>query len=123
MARPGEVTEGMLYLGFTRNGLPVWSQPGGVGTVVLPQLPQQFPWFGGQDLTAAGIYKWPMNYPAQYYFGCGHPLNCPEIYSFADIYDPDTVLAAVCCPMCSYIQQLLPLAQYENNIETPLVIA
>lgn len=123
MARPGEITEGMLYLGGTRNGLPVWRQPGGPGTLVFPQLPTEFPWFGGQDAARAGSYEWPMNYPAQYYFGCGHPLNCAEIYSFADIYNDDTVMAAICCPMCSFIQQLMTLEQYENYIETPLVIA
>ena len=117
MAYLGELTVGMLYLGTTRNGLPVWSQPV-PGGPVYPQLPSQFSWFKPDS----GIYKWPANYAAQYFFGCGHPLNVPEIYS---AYDPYTQVrnAIVCCPMCSYIQQILPWAEYEDNQETPLVVA
>lgn len=123
MSRPGEFEVGQLYLGPKRNGLPVWSQPGGVGTLVFPQLPSNFSWFGKNDTGFGGsIYEWPMAYPAQYYFGCGHPLNCPEIYSYFNPYDED-IKALICCPMCSYIQSIMPLVQYEDYVETPIVIA
>jgi hypothetical protein len=119
--RPEEIVVGMLYLGPDRNGLPVWSQPGGIGTLVYPQLPNAFPWFGG-PAGGDGIYSWPASYPAQYFWPCGHPANTAEIYSFADIYNDNEVMAAIVCPLCSYVIQLMPLAQYQNNQTTPLVI-
>lgn len=119
MARPGEFEVGQLYLGPDRNGLPVWSQPGGIGTLVYPQLPRRFPWFGSDP---EGLYEWPMGYPAQYFAGCGHPLNCWEIYSYFDKY-LDDIMALICCPMCSFIQEIMPLSQYEDYIEVPIVVA
>jgi hypothetical protein len=123
MSQPGQFEVGQLYLGFLRNGLKVWSQPGGPGTLVYPQLPSNFSWFGKNDTGLGGsIYEWPMAEPSQYVFGCLHPLNCPEIYSYYDPY-AETIMALIVCPMCSYIQEIMPLAQYENYVETPIVVA
>lgn len=121
VSQPGQLVVGMLYLGPNRNGLPVWKQPGGPGTPVFPQLPTQFPWSGAR-VDNTDNYTWPAAYSALYYFGCGHPLNCPEIFSG---YDPylEEVMAYICCPQCSYIQQVMPLAQYQDNQQTPLVVA
>lgn len=116
MAGPGEFQVGQLYLGFNRNGLPVWSQPGGIGTLVFPQLPTQFP------TQFQGYPQSVMSYPALYYAGCGHPLNVWEIYSYYDPYVQDNMVL-VTCPMCSYIQQIMPAAQYYNYVEVPIVVA
>jgi hypothetical protein len=123
MPMPGEIVTGMLYLGGYRNGLLVWTQPGGIGTPVFPQYPQEFPWFGGQNDAEAGIYEWPVVIPSQYIFGCLHKNNCPEVYQFADIYNDNAPMVAVVCPQCSYIQQILTLEAYQNNQITPLIIA
>lgn len=121
MAQPGQFSVGDLYLGPNRNGLPVWSQPV-PGGLVYPQLPTNMPWFGEANSQPGDQFSWLMSYPALYYFGCGHPLNCPEIYSYYDPY-AEEVMALIVCPMCSYIQQIMPLTQYENYILTPLVVA
>ena len=113
--QPGQFSVGQLYLGFERNGLPVWSQPGGPGTQVFPALPQQFP------TVNIGYPSVVMSYPALYYAGCLHPLNCWEIYSYYDPYEEE-IMALVCCPMCSYIQQILPLATYENYEDVPILV-
>lgn len=123
MAMPGQYSVGELYLGFKRNGLVVWRQPGGIGTLVYPQLPTAMPWFGEANNESPGdMYSWPMSYPALYYFGCGHPLNCPEIYSYYDPY-AEEIMAVIVCPMCSYIQSLIPYTTYQSYLDTPLVVA
>ena len=104
MARPGEFQVGQLYLGPNRYGLPVWSQPDGVGGLVYPQQTQ------GQK-------------SALYSFGCGHWLNCVEVYSYGDPYEGEEVMALICCPACSFIQQIMPWSQYINYMDTPLVVA
>ncbi len=116
MAQPGQLQVGQLYKGGLENGLPYWTQPGGVGTLVYPQLPRIFP---SQNM---GYPQTPMSYPAMYYSGCGHPLNCWEIYSYYDPY-AEEVMALICCPMCSYIQQIVPYDQYQSYIDTPIVVA
>lgn len=125
MSLPGQLQVGELYLGFNRNGLPVWRQPGGIGTTVYPQVPTAFPWFGGanaESVADAGLYQWPGAYSAQYFFLCGHPLNCPEVYSYYDPY-AEEVMAVITCPLCSLIQILMPYTQYQSEIDTPLVVA
>jgi hypothetical protein len=115
--QPGQFAVGQLYKGFTRNGLPVWSQPGGIGTPVFPALPTQFP------TIYQGYYQSVMSYPSLYVFGCLHPLNCAEIF---EVYDPynDVQVALVCCPMCSYIQEIIsPYETYQNYEDTPILVA
>jgi hypothetical protein len=116
MAQPGQIQVGQLYLGPNRNGLPVWSQPGGVGTKVFPAVPTQYP------AQFQGYPQSVMSYPALYYSGCQHPLNCWEIFEFYDPYEQEQMVA-VCCPMCSFVQQLLTAAEYYNYVETPIVVA
>ena len=123
MSLPGQFEVGQLYLGFNRNGLPVWTQPDGIGGLVFPQLPTQMNWFGDPSYNGpGGMYQWPMAYPAQYYAGCGHPLNCWEVYQYADPYNDNAVMALICCPMCSFIQAIMPLAQYQSEQETPMLV-
>jgi hypothetical protein len=116
MALPGQFEVGQLYYGGLVNGMVVWTQPGGLGTRVFPQVPTIFP----QQFQ--GYQQVPFAYAAQYFFGCGHPLNCAEIFEYYDPY-AEEVMALICCPMCSYIQQIMPLEQYQSYIQTPLVIA
>ena len=106
MSLPGQFEVGQLYL----DSLTAWSSR--VDTagrhrwkLVFPQLPTQMNWFQRSQLqrTRPGICQWPMAYPAQYYAGCGHPLNCWEVYQYADPYNDNAVMALICCPMCSFI--------------------
>jgi hypothetical protein len=113
---PGQREVGELYLGEYRNGLKVWSQPGGVGTPVFPQLPTQYP---SQN---QGYPQVAMAYPAQYYLGCGHPSNCLEIFSYYDPY-AEEVMALICCGQCSYIQVIQPYTTYQNYLDVPIVVA
>lgn len=116
MAMPGQFAVGQLYKGGKVNGLPVWSQPGGIGTLVYPQLPQKFP---AQN---QGYYQQTMSYPSLYVFGCGHPQNCPEIFEVDDPYAGEQV-ALLCCSQCSYIQAIYePSSDYWNYEITPIVV-
>lgn len=123
--QPGQYVVGQLYRDGYINGQKVYTQPGGIGTRVYPQLPQSFPWFGGQNrdnIERDGIYSWPASYPAQYYFGCGHPLNCPSIQQAYDPYNEVQVILLL-CPMCGYIQEIYsPASIYYNYLETPIVV-
>ena len=102
--QPGFPYPGTLYLGLTRNGLPVWSQPGGPGTLVFPQQPQG-------------------EHSALYSFGCGHWFNCPEIFEIWYPYN-EVQAALVSCPICSFVQQVIePYENYQSYIDTPIVVA
>ena len=96
---------GSLYLGFTRNGLPVWTQPGGIGTPVYPQAPLVYPQVN------EGFPQQVMAYEAQLVGFCGHWFNVPEVFKE---YDSSTgkQAAIVCCPVCSGI--LLIVEPYED---------
>jgi hypothetical protein len=108
---------GELYLGFNRNGLPVWKQPGGPGTPVLPAAPALFP------EVFQGYQQQVMSYPSLYVAGCNHQFNCYEIFEVLSPNDGHQV-ALVCCPICSYIQEIIdPYANYQNYMDTPIVIA
>ena len=115
MALPGQFQVGQLYKGGLINGLPTWQQPGGQGTQVFPALPTQFP------TNFQGYYQSPMSYPSLYVAGCLHPLNCWEVFS---VYDPyaEEQMALICCPMCSYIQQVMPFSEYENYEDVPILV-
>lgn len=115
MPQPGQFAVGQLYKGGFINGLRVWTQPDGIGTKVFPQFPTRFP------AVNIGYPQVVFSYPSLYVFGCLHSLNCPEIF---EVYDPylDEQMALICCPMCSYIQQIIPHAQYENYEDTPIVV-
>ena len=116
MAQPGQFQVGQLYKGFLQNGLPFWSQPGGPGTQVFPALPTQFP---SQNM---GYPQVVMAYPSLYVWGCLHPTNTAEIFEVYDPYIGEQV-ALVCCPLCSYIQQIIvPYSAYSNYEDTPIVV-
>lgn len=110
MAQPGQFSVGQLYNSGRVNGLPVWSQPDGIGGLVYPQMPQTL---SGQ----------PAVYPSLYAWGCGHRTNTAEIFTVFDPYSNQQV-ALVTCSMCSFIQQIIePAENYWNYLDTPLVIA
>lgn len=113
---PGQFEVGQLYKNGLINGLPVFTQPGGPGTLVYPQYPTLFP---AQN---QGYYQQIMSYPALYYAGCGHGFNCFEVF---EVYDPygEQQVALLCCPFCSYIQAIYePADDYWNYEVTPIVI-
>lgn len=117
MSRPGEFEVGQLYNGGKINGLPVYSQPGGQGTPVVPQAPREFP------QVFQGYYQVPMTYPSLYQFGCGHYLNCPEVFCVYNPYN-EVQEALVCCNQCGYIQQVIsPYSSFQNYEITPLITA
>jgi hypothetical protein len=107
---------GELYLGFNRNGLPVWKQPGGIGTPVFPELPTLFP------AQFQGYQQAVMSYPSLYVLGCTHPSNCLEVYQ---VFQPSlgTQVALIVCGQCSFIQQILLLTEYQNYMDVPIVVA
>jgi hypothetical protein len=110
-------TVGVLYLGFYRNGQLVWKQPGGPGTEVFPQAPSLFP------QVFQGYQQQVMSYPSLYVAGCGHQFNCYEIFEVLSPADGHQV-ALVCCPTCSFIQQVIdPYSSYQNYEDTPIVVA
>lgn len=116
MALPGQFAVGQLYKGGLVNGLPFWTQPGGIGTTVFPQLPEQFPAIN------TGFPQVVMSYPSYYVWGCGHPSNTAEIF---EVYDPygEQDVALICCPLCSYIQEIMePYTDYSNYEITPIVV-
>lgn len=105
---------GQLYLGEFRNGLKVWSQPVPGGTV-FPQAPSQFP------QAFEGYQQVPMSYPSLYTWGCGHQTNTAEIF---EVFQPslDDQAALITCPVCSFVQTIMLYSQYQNYIDTPLVV-
>lgn len=107
---------GELFLGFERNGLPVFTQPGGIGTTVYPQAPTQFP------QKFMGYQQVPMSYPSLYVALCGHQFNSFEIF---EVFQPslNDQAALICCPICSLIQQILLYSEYQNYLDVPLVTA
>lgn len=91
----------------------LWSQPGGPGTIVYPQMKD----------SAAGEFEPPMTPVGMYDFGCGHPMNCPAVFKVWDD-DTQTEVALICCPACTYIQQIIsPYSAYLDYIENPIPIA
>lgn len=117
MSQPGQFEVGQLYENGYINGLKVYSQPGGIGTPVFPQLPRIFP---QQNM---GYPQVPMSYPAMYYFSCGHPQNCPKIQQAYDPYAEVQVILLL-CSQCGYIQEIYsPASTYYDYLETPIVVA
>lgn len=90
---------------------PTWTQPGGPGTTVYPQ----------QMDSAAGEFEPPMTPIGMYVPGCGHPCNCLKVFKQWDIITQQH-WAIITCPACGYIQLLQLYSEYENYIETPIVV-
>ena len=108
---------GELYNGGKVNGQQIWTQPGGIGTLVYPQpqalSPEEY----------MGYQQMPMCYPALYCFPCGHYQNVPEVF---EAYQPSSghQVALVCCNQCSYIAQIIdPYSDFQSYIDTPLITA
>jgi hypothetical protein len=99
------------------NGIP-WSQPGGPNTTVYPQQENgpwlQYPVPGQWFSESSGLFS----------VGCGHWVDLPKI--FVDVGLIGGIrMAAVCCPLCSFIQYYIPLTQYydlSSNSATPLTL-
>lgn len=110
--QPGFPDLGSLYKKGLVNGLPVWTQPGGSGTLVFPQFPTLYP------QVPQGFPQSPFAYQGLFVFGCGHWANTTEVF---EEYDPYTQVRAAlcCCPMCSYIQLIVePADDWWNQFYT-----
>lgn len=109
MSQPGQFEVGQLYTDGYVNGLKVYSQPGGIGTAVIPGMPQTL---NGQ----------PAAYPSLYAWGCGHRTNTAEIFTVDDPYN-DIQVVLVCCCICGYIQEIIsPASDYWNYMKNPLIL-
>lgn len=84
--------------------------------MVYPQAPTQSPEF------FMGFPQVPMSYPSLYVAGCGHQFNEFEIFEAYQESLGEQV-ALICCPICSYIQQIMLYTEYQSYIDTPLVVA
>lgn len=116
MPLPGQFAVGMLYNGGYVGNQLVFTQPGGIGTPVVPQPPTLFP------EQYMGYQQFPVSFSPQYFFGCGHPINQPTIYQYCDPYAAE-IMALIVCPCCTYIQEIMPLSQYQDNEQVPIVVA
>lgn len=102
MAFPYQVGQ-LLFNGIV-NGQQIYSQPGGIGTPVVPQPPQVNPppnWKNSNWLPA-----YPFVYIGLLNFGCGHWTNTTEVYT-VDNPDLGERVALCCCPVCGYIQLIV----------------
>lgn len=99
------------------NGIP-WTQPGGPNTTVYPKQANQpflnYPVPGQFFSESSGLFQ----------VGCGHSVDYPKI--FVDAGEVGGIqMAAVCCPLCSFIQYYIPVSQYydlSSNSATPLTL-
>lgn len=99
------------------NNVP-WSQPGGPFTTVFP-IQENRPFLNypvpGQFFSeSSGLFQ----------VGCGHSVDLPFIFN--DVGPVGGIpMVAVCCPLCSFIQYYMPLAQYydlSSNSATPITL-
>jgi len=95
---------GALYNGGYQNGILVYTQPGGVGSPVVPQPPAVNPppsWKNSNWLPA-----FPYCYQGLLTWGCKHLTNTCETYRVYDNYAKMSA-ALLCCPVCSYIGYII----------------
>lgn len=91
----------MLYGGLV-NGLPVWSQPGGPGTLVYPQ--QEL----GQQV-------------AMFVFQCGHWSN--HLNVVVEQSAPGIRSALLICPLCSYVFRIMtPASLYNDDVANYILL-
>jgi hypothetical protein len=95
---------GIMRNGGYVNGLQVFTQPGGPGTPVSPQPPRTNPPSNWKN--QGGIPVYPTAFVGLLSWGCGHWTNTAEIVTVDNPYD-DCRAALVCCPCCSYIQEII----------------
>lgn len=93
-------------------GTPLYTQPNGPGTPVVPQ-PYD---------SAAGQFEPPLLSIGMYSFGCGHFFNCPAVWKEFDVIT-EKDKALICCPVCTYIQEIEDYDTYQDYIQTPIVVA
>jgi len=88
---------GQLLFNGVQNGQQIYTQPGGIGTPVVPQPPAVNPppnwknadWLPAYPYVRIGLLN----------FICGHWCNTCEVYT---VYDPvnEVQAALCCCPVC-----------------------
>ena len=91
---------GQLYNGGIQNGQQIYTQPGGIGTPVVPQPPTTSPPSNWKRTYYKPIY--PTVFVSLLTWGCGHRTNTCEVFQ---AFDETTGMEAalLCCPVCSYI--------------------
>jgi hypothetical protein len=94
---------GQLLFDGVVNGQKIYSQPGGIGTPVVPQPPQVNP---PPNWKNSAYPPYPYCYVGLLNFICGHWANTCEVYT---VNDPTTNQRAAlcCCPVCSIIQLIV----------------
>ena len=109
------LTVGTLYIPNYNH--IAWTQPGGTGTTVYPQqgdgpfLAYPVP---GQFISEAGESLWRA--------GCGHGFDVWLVFRDYDSSTSSSV-AVVCCPLCTYIMQLIePYELWTNPVEYPILV-
>ena len=99
----------MAFWGLV-NGLPIWSQPGGIGTPVFPQQRM------GEQV---GMFVMPF---------CGHWTNSPDIRIMQ--WNPPSFIvgfrapaAFVMCPLCSCVSRVIyPVAELYSQLSNYIVL-
>jgi hypothetical protein len=87
---------GTLLNGGLVHGLPVWTQPGGPGTIVFPQ-----------QRLGEMVGLWVMPY-------CQHWTNNLDLHFAMEVGGVQSCL--ICCPLCSMIVRILtPASLYLDN--------
>jgi hypothetical protein len=92
---------------------PTFTQPGGPGTPVFPQLTD----------SAAGQFEPPTTPTGMYTYLCLHTFNCPRVFKQ---FDPLTGqdAAIICCPVCGLIQDIIiPYDSFLNYIQNPILVS
>lgn len=106
----------MLLFDGIQNGQKIYSQPGGIGTPVVPQPPQVNP---PPNWKNQAYPSYPYAYIGLYTFGCSHWFNCPEIYTVNDPYSEE-VAALIVCPVCGFLAYIIePAADWWEEFFGP----
>jgi hypothetical protein len=95
---------GMLLFDGIQNGQKIYSQPGGIGTPVVPQPPTVNPPLSWKHADWKPAY--PYCYNGLLSWGCGHWTNTTEVYQTADPYSGE-IAALLTCPVCGYLGYII----------------
>lgn len=114
VSNPPTIPIGALYIPNYHN-IP-WTQPGGVGTTVFPQQntsPFGYP-IPGVNMQEPGQGLWTA--------GCGHWFD--EFVVFRDFDNTNhSSMAVQCCPLCTFIRNIIePYEQIDNIIKYPILV-
>ena len=87
-----------------------WSQPGGIGTIVLPQQQTGVDYFSTKPFSELS---------GQFASPCGHYQNMPLIQREWD-YETNSSVALICCELCGYVAYTIePFEAALNTVLQP----